>query len=137
MQDILLVEDDIDDIYFFLEAIKAIDPKINVNFLKDGSELMDWLKTTPSIHSSLIFLDLSTPKFDGRQVLKTLHDNKIINLICLVVYTTSSNPKDIKYAAEMGAKSYIVKPDTIKDLKAKLETTIKYWFTVNHEPLPF
>ena len=54
--------------------------------------------------------------------------NEQIKSIPVVVFSTSSNPQDIKVCYEHGVNSYMQKPVNIKNLSKNMEILLSYWF---------
>jgi CheY-like chemotaxis protein len=116
---VLLVDDDPDDAELFCEGLAAADPEINCHAARNGKEALDLLQniTLPG----LIFLDLNMPIMNGWDCLKVLKGNDRYQHIPVVMYSTSSNKKEIEMAADMGAIGFITKPDDFGELKRILK----------------
>lgn len=130
MNEIILVEDDVDDIYFFKLACEQITPKPSLVILHDGTELLDYL-TEVNCVGKVILLDLNMPKMGGLEVLKQLKKIEKLNQLIIIVYTTSDHSEDIKAAYQLGVKSYLTKPDNIEQLITLLTAICDYWFSNN------
>ncbi len=130
MNEIILVEDDVDDIYFFKMACEQINPKLNLVTLHDGTELLDYLTEVDCV-GKIILLDLNMPQMGGLEVLKQLKKIEKVNQLIIIVYTTSDHSEDIKAAYQLGVKSYLTKPDNIEQLTKLLNSLCDYWFINN------
>ena len=87
---ILLVEDDPDDCDLTLLALRKADVTCDVDVVRDGAELIDYLFGTGAYRDgnvshlpAVILLDLKMPKLDGLQALQVLrrahrHDSEAI-----------------------------------------------------------
>jgi len=120
---ILLIDDDLDDIDFFVEAVAEIDSNIKcVSALNaiEGLKLLD----AGSIKPDYIFLDLNMPKMDGKQCLKLLKSSPLLHHIPVVLYSTSKREEDIEQAKAMGAYSFIVKPNKFTLLKEEIRSVL-------------
>jgi CheY-like chemotaxis protein len=100
----------------------------------DGDEALDFLyregKYQESLQAprpSIILLDLNLPGTDGREVLEQIKQDDSLKTIPVVIFTTSSNPKDIETCYQYGASGYILKPMNINLLKKKVQNFLKYW----------
>src|SRR5687767_13030602 len=91
---ILLVEDDVDDQFFFCEALTELHPTIDCRIAKNGAEALEIVKAPPPF--DMIFLDLHMPKVDGFQCLKQLKEHPVHKNIPVVIVTTSNNEEDIR-----------------------------------------
>lgn len=76
----------------------------------------------------LIMLDLNMPGMDGFQVLQRIRQDASIRQIPVVIWTTSSNEKDIDTCYHMGANAYMQKPVTLDDVMEAIRHIKEYWF---------
>jgi len=126
MADIILVEDDEDDIYFFKLACNRLRNRPNLHIFRDGKALLDHLKQATLSHT-IVMLDLNMPVAGGLDVLRELNSLELINKMVVLVYTTSTNQKDVTLSYQLGAKTYITKADSVADLQQMLDDVIRYW----------
>jgi two-component system response regulator len=68
-------------------------------------------------------LDLNLPKIDGLGVLSRIRNDESLKTIPVVVISTSSRPADKEKAFSLGAKHYIVKPDSFEKLTEQVKAT--------------
>jgi CheY-like chemotaxis protein len=123
MDSILYVDDDIDDQDIFCEAVKSINPRIVCYVANDGLkalQLLDELLLMPEF----IFLDLNMPLFNGKDFLIELRRSKKFKDINVIMYSTSTNPKDASDCKKLGAIDFIVKPTTFKEVYDNLQRFI-------------
>ncbi|MDC2887525.1 hypothetical protein [Psychrosphaera algicola] len=59
MINLLLVDDDQDDIYFFKQAVKKVALPINLSTYRDGKEICDYLAVNKDCENSIVLLDLN------------------------------------------------------------------------------
>jgi CheY-like chemotaxis protein len=122
----LLVEDDNDDTELFNEAIEALDASVRFYSITDGREALASL-SAKHIHSpDIIFLDINMPQMNGWQVLNSLKGDQSLRDIPVIMYSTSSQLKDIRMASASGALCFFTKPDSFLHLKKILEVVITY-----------
>jgi len=116
---ILLVDDDLDDQVFFLDALSEITKNVECITAVNGLEALSNLKVIkPS--PSIIFLDLNMPLMNGFECLKKMKNDEQYKNIPVVIFTTSNNRADEIYAKELGAKLFFTKTPDFKLLKSKL-----------------
>ncbi len=130
---ILMADDDPDDRLLTKEAIIESDLPIDLRFVEDGEELLDYLYkrgkyTENTLRPSLILLDLNMPRKDGREALKEIKHDADLRRIPIVVLTTSQAEEDIYSTYDLGVSSYITKPVTFDALVDLMTTLGKYWF---------
>jgi CheY-like chemotaxis protein len=101
---ILIVEDDIFFQKFYRTQLAAQGYEIDVAI--NGEEALEKIK---AFHPNVILLDIIMPKMDGFEVLEALNEDGSIKSLNILVFSTLGQEKDIKRAAELGAKGYINK----------------------------
>ena len=121
---LLMADDDADDRMLFDEAIKELDIHIDVNFVKDGMELMDYLSDSGFILPNIVFIDLNMPFKTGFQCLEEIRSNKNFEDIFLVLYSTTARPMDIDLGFKNEASLFINKPSSYTQLKDVLQTVL-------------
>lgn len=133
MINIVLVEDDPDDVYFFRSTLTKLNLAVDLVVLKNGLEFVDFMHKNNN-EKSLILLDLNMPKMGGIAALEAIKDDVNVNQCIIVAFTTSDNQDDINKAYTLGIKSYIKKPDTQQQARDLLLSLITYWFQFNQLP---
>ncbi len=116
---ILLVDDDVDDQVYFLDAINEINPSIECKLANNGLEALQSIKITPAF--DVIFLDLNMPIMNGFECLSSLKENEQYKNIPVVIFTTSKNLHDIERTKELGASLFFTKPTSFNTLCNKLK----------------
>jgi CheY-like chemotaxis protein len=114
---ILYVDDDPDDREFLYNAIKNINPDIEVILAENGLAALEYLKEikTKNELPGLIVLDLNMPMLDGRETLKKIKEDAVLSSMKVVVFTTGENPNEKQAFNDMGIQ-YISKPFNIEFL---------------------
>jgi CheY-like chemotaxis protein len=132
----LLVIEDSDEDFEALQRMMRKWPLANPIYrCMDGDEALDFLyhtdqyiDSTKAPRPALILLDLNLPGTDGREVLEQIKQDDTLKSIPVVVFTTSSNPKDIETCYRYGVNGYILKPININKLMRTIQLFIDYWF---------
>jgi len=134
---ILLVEDDPVDTELLIEALQGDRLVHEVKYVRDGSELMGYLRQEDSFSNKsesprpdLILLDLNLPKMDGREALREIKSDPKFRRIPVIVMTTSKSEEDIYQSYDLGANSYIVKPFSFDSMFEIIRSVKKYWFDI-------
>jgi CheY-like chemotaxis protein len=83
---------------------------------------------------SVILLDLNLPGTDGREVLEQLKQDQSFKEIPIVIFTTSSNPRDIEFCYQNGANGYLIKPVDSEELERTVQAFVDYWLHTNVVP---
>ncbi|XWK88559.1 MAG: response regulator [Phormidium sp.] len=140
-QSFLLVEDSDEDFFAFERIVRKLSVTQAIYRCSDGDEALDFLYhrgqyTDPeqAPRPSIILLDLNLPGIDGRDVLAQIKQDRELSIIPVVVFTTSSNPKDVEICYQQGVNSYIIKPINVNKLMRSIQLLIEYWFAANTLP---
>lgn len=113
---VLLADDDSDDRMLFEEAVSELALDLDLQMVKDGEELMQYLSSA-LILPEFLFLDLNMPFKNGFKCLEEIRANNILQEIFVIIYSTTSNKSHIDEAFEKGANLFIKKPNSFSDLK--------------------
>ena len=130
---ILLVEDNPMDVDLTLRAFKRRRVTNNILVARDGEEALAWLPLWEAGEPwpAVILLDLKLPKIDGLEVLRQIRAHPRLQVIPVVVLTTSAENADVQAAYRLGANSYIVKPVEFEKFMEVSESLELYWTVVN------
>jgi CheY-like chemotaxis protein len=127
-----MAEDDEDDRDAIRDAFARNRMIIDLSFVKDGEELLDFLRRRgPHVSAprpKLILLDLNLPRKDGREALREIKMDPLLRSIPIVVLTTSSQEEEILRSYDLGANSFITKPVTFDELVRVIGLVGVYWF---------
>jgi two-component system response regulator len=132
---LLFADDDENDTYFFrlaLEAVEVFNPLIT---FKDGQEVIDYLQRADRLFPALLVLDLKMPRVSGFDVLEWLRARPGIAGFPIVVLSASQQEADIKWALELGATEYKVKPAGNRELAGLVLEFRDRWLAKGAEDL--
>jgi CheY-like chemotaxis protein len=121
---VLYAEDDPEDVEVFGEALKEINPSIVFQSVKDGSEVIPFLESSPHL-PTYIFLDVNMPVVGGKECVMQLKQHKKYKTIPVVIYTTSNRDEDRRELIRLGASEYIIKPNTYTEIFSSLKNAIQ------------
>lgn len=132
---ILLIEDNPDDEALTLRAISKNSIGNPVVVARDGVEAVDYLFGADDAGSrplpAIVLLDLKLPRIDGLEVLRRIRADERTALLPVVILTTSSEPRDIEQAYQLGANSYIRKPVDYQQFVQTVAALASYWLSLN------
>ncbi len=144
MQDvfILIAEDDADDRFLLQAAFQENGFTDELHFVDNGVELMDFLKERaeqksgdqPLLLPKFILLDLNMPKKDGREVLKEIKQHSELKKIPVVIFSTTNNEQEMRRCYELGANSYVTKPNSFEHLLKIVANLRGYWMHTSSIP---
>jgi CheY-like chemotaxis protein len=129
---ILLVEDDAVDV---LNVRRAFEKHKILNPLHVATNGIDALQMLRSgqvpAERRLVLLDLNLPRMNGIEFLRHLRSDPRLNMIPVVVLTTSADERDRIEAFNLNVAGYLVKPITFANFAELMATLNKYWSLVD------
>ncbi|WP_404394090.1 response regulator [Pseudoalteromonas phenolica] len=138
---ILMADDDEDDRLLAQDALEESRVLNAVQFVKDGVELLEYLRNEGQFTSAqkyprpnLILLDLNMPRMDGREALREIKKDPALRSIPVVILTTSKEEEDKLRGYDSGAASYITKPVDFDGLVDLMKNLGKYWIEIVELP---
>ncbi|MEM7761213.1 MAG: response regulator, partial [Cyanobacteria bacterium P01_A01_bin.40] len=81
---------------------------------RDGQEA--WDKLRGGLVCDMIFSDIEMPRMNGLELLSNLHQDSTLKSIPVAMLTSRGADKHRQIASDLGAKAYLTKPYTEKDL---------------------
>lgn len=118
----LLADDDHDDAELFNEALTTVNSSIQFHHVEDGKAVFEYLLEGKGSKPDVIFLDLNMPAMSGWQCLAKLKNDASLKEIPVIMYSTSSNPREKEIALELGAVGFVTKPTDFRILTQVLKT---------------
>jgi CheY-like chemotaxis protein len=115
-----IVDDDIDDQQFLIEALVENNPLSQCFTASNGEEAITYLTNAIVPTPDVIFLDLNMPRLNGKQCLVMLKNSLSFQHIPVIIYSTTSNKQEIQEINELGASYFLIKPDSFKELREEL-----------------
>ena len=136
--EILLVEDNPGDARLTEEALKEGKVRNNLHHARDGVEAMEFLRREGSHKDAprpdLVLLDLNLPRKDGREVLAEMKAHPDLQLIPVVVLTTSEAEQDVVRTYQLRANCYITKPVDLEKFITIVRSIEDFWLTIVRLP---
>jgi len=136
---ILIAEDDADDRFLLKTAFEENGFTDTLYFVENGVEVLEYLhkqiNSNTSSYPRFILLDLNMPKKDGREVLKELKQHPSLKKIPVVIFSTTNNEQEMKRCYELGANSYITKPNSFDSLLKTVAALRSYWMQTSSIPV--
>ena len=111
-----IVDDDVDDQELFIEAVNEVDKSIECISASNCEEALQILKSGKIALPDVIFLDLNMPRQNGKQCLVELKKTAHLSKIPVIIYTTSSEKRDIDETTRLGAAHFLTKPNKFDEL---------------------
>ncbi|GAB3554336.1 response regulator [Spirosoma fluminis] len=115
-----LIDDDEDDQEIFALALKRVSSSISCAFADDGNDAIRRLQQDETFVPSYIFLDLNMPGMNGKQCLRELKKINRLQYTPIIIYSTSSEIRDVQETRQLGASGFITKPVLVSTLTDQL-----------------
>jgi CheY-like chemotaxis protein len=139
---VLLVEDEPSDAALIVRAFGRGVANSKVIRLSDGDQVVSYLRGDPPYDEritypmpSVILLDIKLPRRSGFEVIEWVRGQpRPLNRMMIVMLTSSRHQTDINRAYELGANSYLTKPDSAQRLIELAMQFRDYWFRWNEMP---
>ena len=135
-----MVEDDPRDVELTLTALEEYNLANEVVVTHDGAEALDYLycrgefTTRPSDNPAVILLDLKLPKIDGLEVLQQIKSDEKLQMIPVVVLTSSREERDMVTSYQLGVNAYVVKPVDFHEFVNAIKELGVFWAVINAPP---
>ena len=132
---VLLVEDDLNDIFLVKRAFKSAHIHNPLQIVTDGEEAISYLHGEGKYADrrayplpKLIVMDIKMPGLSGFEVLQWAKRNgRPLRRIPIVIVSSSEEPADINRAYELGANAYMIKPMDYRAVEHLFESITRYW----------
>lgn len=145
LKPILLVDDDQHHTELIIEALQAGGLGNPIVTRESGHAALDYFFEGPAHERSrfdniadcpcLVVLDLKLPDMEGLAVLKRLKQDRVYELMPVMILTTSASERDIKRGYDLQANAYVTKPVEFREFFEKVRQAGIYWIMIN-EPIP-
>ncbi len=135
---ILIAEDEEIDVILLKRAFAASGVDHGVKVVRDGQEALDYLASIqsqgPSAFPVLFLLDINMPRCSGLEVLERLQRMPLNRSVPIVIFSSSSHPRDVEQAYRLGAHAYLVKPTSTEQRNEMIRTIRAFWLQMNQVP---
>ena len=128
---ILLVEDDPGDVALIEESFASLGTNVALQIVNAGDEALAFLRGQPPYagvtQPDLNLLDLNLPRMGGLEVLEEIAADPALRGVPVVVFTSSSSPRDITLSYRHGANCFITKPDDYSSYRGVIDSIERFW----------
>ena len=126
---VLWAEDNDNDAILMARAWRQAQVEDQLVRVKDGAEVIEYLKGEGAYYDRqqhplprLLLLDIKMPQKSGMEVLEWLHAQPRFKDLPTVILTSSGASSDVREAARLGVKGYLIKPVNVTEWIAKVTT---------------
>lgn len=124
---VMIAEDDADDQLMLRQAFRHVGYQGEMEFCRDGAELVQRLQQPGRRLPSLVLLDLKMPRMGGLEALEVLRADPRLKSMPIITFTTSDMPRDVRTAYELGANAYLRKPVGLDALREIVGALKRFW----------
>lgn len=125
---ILLVEDDELDVMNVRRVFRDVPTIASITVARDGAEALQILRSGAlSLHRLLVLLDLRMPRMNGLEFLQHIRHDWSLNLLPVVVLTTSNDASDLRQAYQLHVAGYLLKPVSLPQFRDCMQRLQQYW----------
>ncbi|MBX3586848.1 MAG: response regulator [Ramlibacter sp.] len=138
---ILIVDDSADDVELFQLGLASLNLANPIDICRDGVQALDYLlrrgpfadRTGPL--PLFVLLDIKMPRMDGIETLTELRRQPGLEILPVIMMTSSNQPRDIQAGYAAGANGFVVKPVGFEKLVESAKAIGMFWGVFNQPPL--
>ncbi len=138
---LLIIDDNPDDETLTRRALnRAPLSNLQIVVARDGVEALALLlgdserQVVPMSLPDLVLLDLKMPRLSGLDVLERLRRHPRTRCLPIVIFTSSSEERDLRRSYELGANAYVRKPVDFTQFSEAVSSLGRFWLGTNEAP---
>jgi DNA-binding response OmpR family regulator len=120
MRDVWVVEDEPDIADLLAHHLRKEQSRVSVFY--DGESYLEALKEQLP---DLVVLDLMLPGINGLDICRIMRSDERTKPVPVVMLTAKSAELDVVLGLELGADDYVIKPFSVKELLARINTVLR------------
>lgn len=124
---IMVIDDDEDDRKMFCRSLREAGGEIGCLRASNGKDALEYLLRCENSLPEIIFLDINMPVMTGWEFLAKIKKESRLKSVPVIMFSTSSNQRDVQIAYDLGVAGYCVKPDNpvgIREVLAYISSNI-------------
>jgi response regulator RpfG family c-di-GMP phosphodiesterase len=125
---VIIIEDDMDDQSFFIEAFKELPYENELLFFDNGAKALNFLENT-EISPFIILSDINMPIMHGFELREKLRIDARLKTKCIpyLFFTTASDEQSVRDAYGLSVQGFFVKPNNVLELVDVIRLIVEYW----------
>jgi CheY-like chemotaxis protein len=138
---VLVAEDEPMDVFLLQRGFAESRIAISLHFVEDGQAAIDYLSgagqyadRTAHPLPDLMLLDIKMPRLDGFEVLGWLRQQPGLKRLPVAMFSSCDLEKEVNRAYELGANSFLVKPQELTSMSDFVRRFEEYWLQLNRGP---
>lgn len=121
---LMIIDDDVDDRFFFSGAVKEINPGYVCREADEAESALAQLRNSSAL-PDYIFLDINMPLMSGVECLRAIKSDKKLKKIPVIIYSTSISERTIAELRVLGASEFLNKLMDISRLPQEIIAAMK------------
>ncbi len=140
MKPILIVDDSEDDIELFRIGLEEVQLANPIDVCRDGVQALDYLLRRgeyagrDDVLPLFVLTDIKMPRMDGLEMLRAIRQQPHLQLLPVVIMTSSNQHLDVAAGYAAGANGFVIKPVGFERLIESARAVGVYWGLFNQPP---
>jgi CheY-like chemotaxis protein len=129
---VLYAEDDENDAFFMERAFKKLNARDALRLVPNGREAVNYLAGNGSFADrqasplpAVVLLDVKMPVLSGLEALAWIRSRREFDALPVVMFTSSTQQRDVDVSRQHGANAYIVKPSNADNLSRLVSSVLE------------
>lgn len=128
---IIAIDDEPDDVFFLRRTIEKTGVAHEFQTFSNGEAAMVALNTVVSGEHArgvplVCFLDIKMGPMTGFDVLRWIRNQKALDALPVIMYSSSDYPSDVEQARELGAQGFLKKYPSVEAMRTVLDEAIEF-----------
>jgi CheY-like chemotaxis protein len=130
---IINIDDDEDDHEIINAVCKNLGVQKHLKSFRDGSEALDYLKTTHD-YPSIVLCDINMPVITGFELRRTINANNVLRerSVPFIFYSTAAEASQVREAYDMTVQGFFLKGSSFQEAQQTLKIILEYWCLCKH-----
>ena len=138
---ILVADDNADDVELLRRAFSKAGFGRGLHAVRGGQQVIEYLKGDGDYADRnrfplprLVLLDFRMQGLSGEEVLRWIRQRSEFKHLPVIVFSGSEYQEDINKAYDLGANSYLIKPQALDELISAVEHIGQFWLQLSRLP---
>ncbi|GHF61407.1 CheY-like chemotaxis protein [Deinococcus metalli] len=124
---VLLVDDTSTDRELTREALAGHEQAVILDTCASGERALSFLRAPDTTLPDVILLDLNMPGLTSLEVLAQLKDDPSLQILPVVILSSSGDTRDIERAYSLHASSYLIKTPQFQRFVRQIDAFVNFW----------
>lgn len=127
---ILIVEDEDADFEATARSLRRLGVRDEIARCRDVDEALDFFSEDHrrgAGRPGMVLLDLALRGSDGREVLARIKRDDGLRAVPVIVWSASTNPRDVQACYDLGANCYVRKTFDFAEANGAMERVTRFW----------